>query len=103
MKYLIEGKPFKSLKQIREELTFLKYKEKEGALLNWLDSETVLSIFRHFLAPGKLDGFSVVYVMRRTLGGRVLVAYNPTLSQDLILSVRNAIKKGNDRLQNRAS
>ena len=31
MKYLIEGKPFKSLKQIREELTFLKYKVKEGA------------------------------------------------------------------------
>ena len=91
MKYLIEGKPFKSLKQIREELTILKYKVKEGHLLNWLDSETVLSIFRHFGV--NLDGFSVVYVMRRTLGGRVLVAYNPTLSQDLFLSVRTVIKK----------
>ena len=89
--YLIEGNPFKSLKQIQEELTFLKYKVKQGHLLNWLGSETVLSIFKHFGV--NLDGYSVVYVMRRTLGGRLLVAYNPTLSQDLFLSVRNTIKK----------
>ena len=93
MKYLIEGKPFKSLKQIREELTFLKYKVKEGALLNWLDSESVLSIFKHFGV--NLDGYSVVYIMRRTFGGRHLVAYNPTLHQDLVLSVGNAIKRSN--------
>ena len=91
MKYLIEGRPFKTLKQIREELTFLKYKVMEGQLLNWLDSETVLSIFKHFGL--NLDGYSVVYIMRRTFGGRLLVAYNPTLSKDLVLSVKNTIRR----------
>ena len=91
MKYVINGQTYNSLKVIREELKFLKYKVGEGEILNWWDTNSVLSIFRSF--GEELEGFTVVFIRRRTMGGRQLIAYNDSTEQDKILSVSRRIKR----------
>ena len=91
MKYVIEGKTYKSLKQIRDELSFYKYKVKEGQILNWWDTNTVFSIFSSF--GEDVSGFTCVVIMRRTTGGRVINAMNPDTLREKVLSVSSVIKK----------
>ena len=93
MKYVIEGKTYNGLKPIHDELKYLKYKVREGEILNWWDTNTVLLIFRSF--GEELDGFKVIFIQRRTLGGRLLTAFNETTMQEKVLSVGQIIKRGN--------
>ena len=91
MKYVIEGKTYTSLKVIREELSFYKYKVKEGHILNWWDTNTVFSIFRSF--GEDVSGFTCVMIQRRTTGGRLLTAMNVETLREKVLSVSSVIKK----------
>lgn len=94
MKYKICGKTYSNLKAVHKELELIKYSVREGRNLNWVNTSRVFSIFKKFGVQLE-SGFNTIISRRRTLGGRLLIAFNKNTAVETNLSVSRVIKGGN--------
>ena len=91
MIYQICGKTYSNIKAVKEELELIKYSVKEGNHLKWVDTSRVFAILKKFGMDMK--EFNTIIARRRTLGGRLLVAFNQKTYVEIQLSVSREIKR----------